>query len=190
MTDTPVSVIVVSRHRTELLLQCLAALRLQDHPLMEVIVVADPAAAQDVAKLGLPLKLAVFDEANIAAARNVGLAMAAGDVVAFIDDDGARWPVRWEAQGLPGLPWQMGLMLLAALVMVRWGVAVRSNRLPEATPVRLTPKSKERKDWNEAGTVDARESLTRGPPRKTTSTTANRAMPSRARTVPRWACQK
>ncbi|MCF1708294.1 glycosyltransferase family 2 protein [Tabrizicola sp. J26] len=92
MTDTPVSVIVVSRHRTELLLRCLAALRLQDHPLMEVIVVADPAAAQDVTKLGLPLKLAVFDEANIAAARNVGLAMAAGDVVAFIDDDAVAEP--------------------------------------------------------------------------------------------------
>lgn len=43
--------------------------------------------------------------------------------LAFIDDDGARWPVRWEAQGLPGLPWQMGLMLLAALLT--WHVALR-----------------------------------------------------------------
>lgn len=43
--------------------------------------------------------------------------------VAFIDDDGARWPVRWEAQGLPGLPWQMGLMLFTALLI--WQVAVR-----------------------------------------------------------------
>ncbi|TBO28361.1 hypothetical protein EYS42_15255 [Aquabacterium lacunae] len=43
--------------------------------------------------------------------------------LAFIDDDGARWPLRWEAQGLPGLPWQMGLMLLTALMV--WQVAVR-----------------------------------------------------------------
>jgi hypothetical protein len=43
--------------------------------------------------------------------------------LAFIDVDGARWPLRWEAQGLPGLPWQMGLMLLVALLT--WQVAVR-----------------------------------------------------------------
>lgn len=92
MTDTPVSVIVVSRHRTELLLRCLDALRLQDHPVMEVIVVADPAAARAVAALGLQLKLVTFDEANIAAARNAGLALAAGEVVAFIDDDAVAEP--------------------------------------------------------------------------------------------------
>ena len=92
MTDTPVSVIVVSRHRTELLLRCIAALHLQDHPQMEVVVVADPAAARAVEELGLPLKLSRFDEANIAAARNAGLVLAAGDVVAFIDDDAVPEP--------------------------------------------------------------------------------------------------
>ncbi len=92
MTETPVSVIVVSRHRTELLLRCLDALRLQDHPEMEIIVVADPAAAHAVAARGLPLKLVAFDEANIAAARNAGLALAAGEIVAFIDDDAVAEP--------------------------------------------------------------------------------------------------
>jgi GT2 family glycosyltransferase len=87
----PISVVVVSRHRPQALARCITALRQQDHPQIEVIVVADPAGiaalngAQD-------LKLVPFDTANIAQARNLGVQVAAGQVVMFIDDDAVAEP--------------------------------------------------------------------------------------------------
>lgn len=60
----------------------------------EVVVVADPAGIE-VAE-GMPfaddLKLLAFDKANISVARNLGLSHAAGEVVAFIDDDAVPEP--------------------------------------------------------------------------------------------------
>ncbi|TKA96303.1 glycosyltransferase, partial [Cereibacter changlensis] len=85
-----VSLIVVSRHRPEALARAITAIRQQDLPRFELIVVADPASAAGV---GDPqIKLVAFDEANISAARNLGLAQAAGDVVAFLDDDAVPEP--------------------------------------------------------------------------------------------------
>ena len=86
------SVIVVSRHRAAALQRCILALTQQDHPQFELIVVADPAAIAQVQGLGLPLKCVVFDQANISAARNAGLALASAPVVAFIDDDAVAEP--------------------------------------------------------------------------------------------------
>lgn len=88
----PASVIVVSRHRAEALRLCLTALGQQDHPEFEVIVVADPAGIAVARATGLPLRLVPFDEANISAARNAGLALAGAPVVAFIDDDACAEP--------------------------------------------------------------------------------------------------
>jgi GT2 family glycosyltransferase len=91
----PVSVIVVSRARGAELRLCLMALTQQDHPSFEVIVVADPEGLAEAAYAeagGMPLKKVAFDEANISAARNAGLAQAAGEVVAFIDDDAVAEP--------------------------------------------------------------------------------------------------
>ena len=89
MSPLPVSVIVVSRGRPESLTLCLTGLSRQFHDTYEVIVVADPAGMAAVARLPFAdeIKTVPFDEANIAAARNRGLAVAAGEVVAFIDDD-------------------------------------------------------------------------------------------------------
>src|SRR5690606_29966735 len=90
MAGAAVSVIVVSRQRPAALARCLAALRLQDHPRFEVIVVADSeglAAAE-----GWPVKKVAAPAANVAAARNAGLAAAAGQIAAFIDDDAAAEP--------------------------------------------------------------------------------------------------
>jgi len=86
------SLVIVSRHRTETLLRCLTAVRQLDHTAFELVVVADPEAAAAVRALDLPLKLVVCDEPNISAARNAGIAQAAGEVVAFLDDDAVPEP--------------------------------------------------------------------------------------------------
>ncbi len=87
-----VSVIIVSRHRAALLPRCLASLAQQDHPALELIVVADPQGIAAAEATGLAAKRLAFDQANISAARNKGLSLAAGAVVAFIDDDAVAEP--------------------------------------------------------------------------------------------------
>lgn len=86
------SLVIVSRHRTDTLLRCLTAVRQLDHTGFELIVVADPAAAAAARALDWPLKLLEFDAPNISAARNTGIAQAAGEVVAFLDDDAVPEP--------------------------------------------------------------------------------------------------
>ncbi|MGX9356208.1 glycosyltransferase family 2 protein [Roseobacteraceae bacterium S113] len=85
-----VSVIIVSHGRADALARCVRAVGQLDYPAFEIVVVADSVAAAHVK--GSVRKLVVFDEANISAARNLGLAQAAGDVVAFIDDDAVPEP--------------------------------------------------------------------------------------------------
>ncbi|RDW13701.1 glycosyltransferase family 2 protein, partial [Paracoccus thiocyanatus] len=93
------SIIVVSRHRPQALARCLAALAGQTHPDFEIVLVADPASAG--LRPDLPLKRLAFDRANVSAARNEGLALAAGDVVLFIDDDALAEPGWAEALAAP-----------------------------------------------------------------------------------------
>jgi len=90
-----ISVVIVSRHRPDALRRCLRGVAQLRYPAFEVVVVADP---QGLAMLrGLPqaaqIKQVAFDQANISAARNLGLAQAAGRVVAFIDDDSVPEPL-------------------------------------------------------------------------------------------------
>lgn len=92
MTQAGASVIVVSRHRSDALKRCLVALTQQDHPNFEVIVVADPGGVAAAQSTGIRLRLVPFDIPNISAARNLGLSIAAGEVVAFIDDDAVAEP--------------------------------------------------------------------------------------------------
>ncbi len=84
------SIIIVSRHRPARLASCLTALSQQNHPEFEIILVADPASL--AVRPDLALKRIPFDEANISAARNAGIAAAAGEVIAFIDDDALAVP--------------------------------------------------------------------------------------------------
>lgn len=91
MTAAPaVSVIVVSRRRPGPLRRCLLGLMQLDYPACEVIVAADPPGLA-VAR-GFPVRTVAFDLANISAARNAGICAAAGEVVAFIDDDAVPEP--------------------------------------------------------------------------------------------------
>lgn len=89
-----VSVVVVSRDRPEALKLCLTALRYLDYPSFEVIVAADDVGLAAVAQLPFAeaIKTAHVPERGIAAARNAGIAQAAGEVVAFIDDDAVAEP--------------------------------------------------------------------------------------------------
>ncbi len=89
------SVIIVSRHRPGAVARCITALRQQSYRHIEVIVVADPQACAGLVGQR-DLKVIAFDAANISAARNMGLAQAAGDIALFIDDDAVAEP-NWAA---------------------------------------------------------------------------------------------
>ena len=94
MPDLPVSVVIVSRDRASALLRCLTGVSQLQYDPFEVIVVAD-AAGEAAVKGSLyadRVKLHRFDAANISAARNMGIAQAAGEIVAFLDDDAVPEP--------------------------------------------------------------------------------------------------
>lgn len=96
MTGLTASVVIVSRDRPESLCLCLSGVARLRNATYEVIVVADPAGIAAAKELPFAehLKLVPFDVANISVARNMGIAAAAGDIVAFIDDDAVPEP-RW-----------------------------------------------------------------------------------------------
>ena len=92
-TALTTSVVVVSRGRAGALTLCLTGLVQQDHPAFEIVVVADVPGLKalraweaDTNRTG-QIKSVAFDEPNISVARNLGIAEAAGDIIAFIDDD-------------------------------------------------------------------------------------------------------
>ena len=90
----PVSVVIVSRGRPGALSLCLTGVAQLDYPAFEVIVVACPEGAAAVAARpdADRIKLVAFDAPNISAARNLGIAAAAGEVIAFLDDDAVPEP--------------------------------------------------------------------------------------------------
>ncbi|WP_415405189.1 glycosyltransferase family 2 protein [Tateyamaria sp. SN3-11] len=94
MTNVPVSVVVVSRDRPVALRRCLTGLAQVQYTPFEIVVVADTKGCAAVA--GSPLagkvKVIEFDRPNIAEARNLGISHAAGEIVAFIDDDAVPEP--------------------------------------------------------------------------------------------------
>ncbi len=94
MTELPVSIVIVSRGRPAALKRCLTGIEQLQYTPFEVVVVADPVGAKTARSLPFSnaLKVVDFDEPNISAARNLGVAQAAGDVIAFIDDDAVPEP--------------------------------------------------------------------------------------------------
>ncbi len=94
MTLPRTSVIVVSHGRPDHLALCLTALAQQDHPDFEIVVVADAVGLEAVSRWRWQdrVKTALQEVQNISAARNQGLELAAGDVIAFIDDDAVAEP--------------------------------------------------------------------------------------------------
>ena len=130
-SGVPVSIVIVSRKRPEALRRCLTGVEQLQYAPFEVIVVADPAGiavARDM-PCGDTLKLVAFDTPNISAARNLGIAEAAGEVVAFIDDDAVPEPL-WLRHLLEPAQ-QPGVAAMTGFVRGRNGISFqyRARRL-------------------------------------------------------------
>lgn len=92
MTCPPVSVVVVSRDRPEALVRCITGVLQVQYAPFEIVVVTDAAGCAAVARWAEHIKIVPFDRPNISEARNLGISHAAGDIVAFIDDDAVPEP--------------------------------------------------------------------------------------------------
>lgn len=91
MAALGISVIIASRGRPEWLQRCLRAVSQLDYPRFEVIVVACPVGAE-VARGFTFVRVIELDVANISEARNAGVGVARGEIVAFLDDDAVPEP--------------------------------------------------------------------------------------------------
>lgn len=89
-----VSVVVNTCNRAVPLRTCLAALRHQTYGNFEVVVVNGPSTddTEAVIRENPDVKAGHCPELNLSMSRNIGIAMAAGEYVAFIDDDGIAEP--------------------------------------------------------------------------------------------------
>ena len=152
MTATRLSIVVVSRGRPNALMRCLTGIAQQLFAPFEVIVVADPAGAARVRqwRQAEHVKLVIFDEANISAARNLGIAQAAGEAVAFIDDDAVPEPT-WAAR-MAGAFADSGVAAAGGFVLGRNGISWQWRArsvdgtgqtvpidIPDGRPVVLSP---------------------------------------------------
>lgn len=126
----PLSVVVVSHGRPRALVRCLTSLWQMEATGVEVVVVAD-ADGRDVAR-SLPfagrLKLAVQNAPNISRARNDGIALAAGEIVAFLDDDAVAVP-GWATAIRDGFAQAPDSAALSGPVIGRSGLRLQWGRM-------------------------------------------------------------
>ncbi len=94
MNSPTVSVAIASRGRPDALMTCLSAVARLCRATFEIVVVADREgmARLENSALAARVKSVRCDIANISLARNLALERAAGDVVAFLDDDSTPEP--------------------------------------------------------------------------------------------------
>jgi hypothetical protein len=95
-----ISVVINTYNRAPSLAQTLLALRYQTYRPFEVVVVNGPSTddtEQVLARFGEGLKVVYCPELNLGRARNAGVALASGAVVAFLDDDAVPDPHWLEA---------------------------------------------------------------------------------------------
>ena len=92
MTHPPVSVVVVRRDRPDALVRCLTGILQVQYTPFEIVVVADGPGCAAVGHWTGKIKVVRFDRPNISEARNLGISHAAGEIVAFIDDDAVPEP--------------------------------------------------------------------------------------------------
>ena len=99
-----VSVVINTLNRAAYLKNALRALEGLDYPSIEVVVVNGPSTDDTDTVLDgwdTRIKRGRCAEANLAVSRNVGIALASGDIIAFIDDDAAPHP-RWITELVEG----------------------------------------------------------------------------------------
>lgn len=157
MTDAPsLSVVVASHGRPGALRRCLMALGQSARVRLEAVVVADKEGLEAVAQLpgAGRIRTVLQAEANLSQARNDGIAKAAGEIVAFLDDDAVPEPTWAEAitrafRATPDCAAVTGPVLGRNGISLQWGpVAVdRQGRdtalddpdlpLPDATVLKL-----------------------------------------------------
>ncbi len=96
-----VSVVVNTIDRAESLRRTLLSLVRLDYPELEIVVVVGPSKDHTdsvVAEFAKTIKVARCDAANLSVSRNIGIRYAAGEIVAFIDDDSVPDP--WWLDGI------------------------------------------------------------------------------------------
>jgi len=89
------SVVVNTYNRADLLPNAIASLLRLRHPQYEIIVVNGPSTDNTeavLAEFSQHIKIGECPVANLGKSRNIGIALAAGDIVAFIDDDSTAEP--------------------------------------------------------------------------------------------------
>lgn len=89
-----VSVVIVSRHRPDALRRAILGVVQQSYHPLELVIVADHRTCMSLRAVpqAVQAKVIPFDEANISAARNIGINAAAGEIIAFVDDDAVPEP--------------------------------------------------------------------------------------------------
>ncbi len=103
-SDSPrVSIVICTDGRADALANTLHCLQYLEGPGFEVCVVRGPTedrTSEVLSEWSGRIKLARNPERNLSASRNIGIAMSAGEIVAFLDDDGLPEP-EWLQQILP-----------------------------------------------------------------------------------------
>lgn len=98
-----VSIVICTLNRAEHLESCLLQLRRQCYPRFEVIVVNGPSTdgtEEVLRRFAGEIKVRRNPHPNLCISRNLGIAAAAGDIVAFLDDDSFAHP-HWLREALP-----------------------------------------------------------------------------------------
>lgn len=89
------SVVICTDGRASALGTALDCLIYLDYPCFELCVVHGPTedgTRELLAEHGSRIKVAACSQRNLSMSRNIGIALAAGDIIAFIDDDGLAEP--------------------------------------------------------------------------------------------------
>lgn len=96
-----VTALIVTHNRCRLLKQAVASVLLQTHPVFELIIVNDASSdGTDEYLESLDSVIVITNKSSLggAQARNLGIAAASGDVIAFLDDDDQWHPEKIEKQ--------------------------------------------------------------------------------------------
>jgi glycogen synthase len=89
-----VSVVIATAGRRQCLPSCIASLRRQTYRSLEIVVVVGPSedGSHSYASSLSDAKVTRVDRLNASFARNTGVRLASGDIIAFIDDDAVATP--------------------------------------------------------------------------------------------------